>query len=80
MRNEGENIKVIRRCVRDGTLKQPFRAGPVNTSIRIDYAGNFLSKHCDVRPDKKFTWLFDKVDRGLYRLTKKQQAFCDRGY
>ena len=34
--------------------------------------GNFLPKHCDERPDEKFTWL-RSWGRGLYRLNSTQR-------
>ena len=79
--NEGKRtIRNIRRAVRSGTLSQPFRAADVNKAVDITFAGIFLSKHCDSRPDKKFTWLFNKVDRGLYELTSSQQMLSDGGF
>ena len=75
-----DNIKDIRDAVRRKKLPQPFRAAAVNVATGIDYAGKFLVKHCDQRPDKSMTWLFDRIGRGLYRLAKTQQALCDSGY
>ena len=77
MREEGDTIPAIRRAIRQGRLQQPFRAADVNAVLGIDYAGTFLSKHCDERPDKTFTWLFDRVGRGQYRLNHHQQALTD---
>jgi hypothetical protein len=77
--NEGETIKVIREAVRRRRLVQPFKAADVNEAIDIHWAGKFLPKHCDKRPDTKMTWLFDRVGRGLYRLTKEQQVLCNAG-
>ena len=70
-RNEGKKtIGEIRRAVKSGTLSQPFRAAVVNKAVGITFAGNFLSKHCDIRPDEAFTWLFDNVLDGIVKLTK----------
>lgn len=77
--DEGDNIQDIRDAVRRGKLTQPFRAAAVNAAIGIDYAGNFMAKHCDQRSDKSFTWLFDRVERGLYRLNQAQQAILTAG-
>ena len=79
MRTEGETIGAIREAVRRGRLAQPFRARAV-TAVGIDYAERFLQKHCDDRPDTSMTWLFDRVGRGLYRLTPSQQELADDGF
>ena len=71
---EGKTIQAIRLAIRQRTLQQPFRAADVNVALAIEYAAQFLSKHCDQRPDTGFTWLFDRVSRGLYRLNETQQA------
>ena len=78
MRTEGETIRAIREAVRRGELAQPFRARAV-TAAGIDYAGEFLPKHCDDRPNTSMTWLFDRVARGLYRLSPSQQELADGG-
>ncbi len=80
MRTEGETIRAIRGAVRRGRLAQPFRAGAVNAVVGIDYADHFLQKHCDDRPDTSVTWLFDRIGRGLYRLTPSQQGLADGGF
>ncbi len=80
MRTEGERIRAIRVAVRRGRLAQPFRAGAVNAAVGIDYAGKFLPKHCDDRPDTSMTWLFDRIGRGLYRLTPSQRGLADGGF
>ena len=80
MGTEGETIRAIREAVRRGRLAQPFRAGGVNVVVGIDYAGKFLPKHCDDRSDTSMTWLFDRVGRGLYRLTPSQQGLADGGF
>jgi hypothetical protein len=80
MRAEGDTIPAIRRAIRHRKLQQPFRAADVNVVLGIDYAGTFLSKHCDERSDKTFTWLFDRVGRGQYRLNDRQQAAMESGY
>ena len=79
MRVEGDTIPAIRGAIRQGRLQQPFRAADVNAVLGIDYAGTFLSKHCDERPDKGFTWLFDRVSRGRYRLNAVQHATMNDG-
>ncbi len=79
MGTEGETIRAIRGAVRQGRLAQPFRARAV-TAVGIDYAETFLQKHCDERPDTSMTWLFDRVGRGLYRLTPSQQGLADGGF
>ncbi len=76
---EGKTIEAIREAVRSSRLGQPFKAADVNKAIGIDWAGNFMPKHCDQRTDKNRTWLFDQINLGLYRLTKEQQARCDAG-
>jgi hypothetical protein len=78
-RFSSQTIKAIRIIVGKKGLVQPFRASDVNVALGIDWAGHFLPKHCDKRPDKKMTRLFDRVGRGLYRLTTEQQALCDAG-
>jgi hypothetical protein len=79
MRVEGDTIRAIRQAVHGARLRQPFRASDVNALLGINYAGTFLAKHCDERPDKTFTWLFDRVGRGQYRLNRGQQAAADAG-
>ena len=49
------------------------------TAVGIDYA-EFPQRHCDDRPDTSMTWLFDRVGRGLYRLTPSQQGLADDGF
>ena len=79
MGTEGETIWTIRRAVKQGRLVQPFRARAA-TAVGIDYAEAFLQKHCDDRPNTSMTWLFDRVGRGLYRLTPPQQKLADGGF
>ena len=72
--HEGKNIKAIRQAIRQGQLQEPFCATAVNQVLGINYAGVFLPKHCDQRPDRNgVTWLFDKVATGLYRLNESQR-------
>ena len=79
MVQEGETIQAIRSAVRRQALKQPFSAADVNQALRITFAGTFLAKHCDQRTDEAMTWLFDRTERGRYRLNPRQQDLCDRG-
>jgi hypothetical protein len=76
---EGRTIVAIRAMVRRGRLTQPFNAAAVNAALGIPYGGTFLAKHCDRRPDRAMTHLFDRVTEGRYRLTTQQQARCDAG-
>lgn len=77
--HEGETIQAIRAAIGRKALNQPFSAADVNSTLRIMFAGTFLPKHCDQRPDLKMTWLFDRTGRGRYRLNAAQQALCDAG-
>jgi hypothetical protein len=79
MHDEGKTIRDVRHAIRRGRLQQPFRAAAVNCQLKINYAGTFLSKHCDERPDRSFTWLFDRVGRGVYQLNRAQQAALNAG-
>ena len=79
MVQEGETIQAIRSAVRRQTLTQPFGATDVNKALRITFAGTFLPKHCDKRADETMTWLFDRTERGRYRLNTAQQALCHAG-
>ena len=63
---EGQTIRDIRSAVNTGRLQQPFRAADVNAILGIDWAGNFLAKHC--KGNGYTTELFVRVARGLYRL------------
>jgi hypothetical protein len=63
---EGQTIRDIRSAVNAGRLKEPFRAADINTLLGIDWAGNFLPKHCE--GNSYTTELFIRVGRGLYRL------------
>ena len=56
------------------------RAGAVSAAARIDYVGKFLPKHCDDCSDTSMTWLFDRIGRGLYRLTSSKQELADGGF
>jgi hypothetical protein len=67
MQSERETIRRIRQAVAAGHLKEPFRAGAVNSILNIGYAGVFLPKHRIGNPGG-FTELFLQVSRGLYRL------------
>jgi hypothetical protein len=79
MVQEGETIQAIRSAVRRQALKQPFSAADVNKALRITFAGTFLPKHCDQRADDTMTWLFDRTERGRYRLNAAQQKLCESG-
>jgi hypothetical protein len=65
---EGWTIRNIKRAVRNGRLKQPFRAADVNSSLGIDYAGVFLPQRCEGNPDRKLKLHFVRVSCGLYQL------------
>jgi len=55
----------IQDAVKSRTLPIEFRAAPVNSALGIDYAGNFLAKHCQTGSS---THLFNRISRGLYRI------------
>jgi hypothetical protein len=76
---EGQTIRAIRSAIRGKALTQPFGAADVNRALRITFAGTFLAKHCDQRPDEAMTWLFDRAAQGRYRLNASQQTLCDAG-
>jgi hypothetical protein len=60
-------MRRIREAIRNGSLKEPFRAADVNRALRIKYAGVFLPKHRVGNPGKN-TEHFVLLERGLYRL------------
>ena len=60
--------------------KPSTESDQAHTAVGIDYAEAFLQKHCDDRPNTSMTWLFDRVGRGLYRLTPSQQKLADGGF
>ena len=62
MRN---TIQHIRDKVKSGELPPQFRDAQVNKAIGIDWAGNFMAKHCKPRNGGVF---FVRISRGLYRL------------
>ncbi len=64
---ERETIRRIRELVRDGKLKQPFRAADTNKVLGVDWAGTFLPKHCVGNPGGN-SELFVRIARGTYRL------------
>ena len=64
---ERRTISDIRRAVRTGALKQPFRRNDVSKAIGRSLPPAFLPKHRVGNPDGE-TELFQQVDRGLYRL------------
>lgn len=68
----GNFIKAIRRAVKTGTLKQPFRAADVKKAVP-GFAKNtyhvFLPKHRSDNPDNQ-TELFERISPGLYRLIR----------
>jgi hypothetical protein len=50
----------------------------VNAVLGIGCGGQFLSKHCDERPDKRFTWLTAWAT-GYIASIRYQQAVTDAG-
>lgn len=66
----GRFIRAIRAAVRDGRLLEPFRAKDVKRACP-GFANKayhvFLPKHRRGNPGGN-TELFERVDRGLYRL------------
>ena len=75
-RREGETIREIRRAVRSGRLRQPFRAAAVNVALGITFAGNFMPKHRLGNTDGN-TELFRRVRSGEYCLAPDQQDLVD---
>jgi hypothetical protein len=67
---ERETMRRIREAIRNGSLKEPFRAADVNRALRIKYAGVFLPKHRVGNPGNN-TEHFVQLERGLYRLKAK---------
>jgi hypothetical protein len=65
---ERETMQAIRKARREGRIPCLFRARDVRKALKIDYAGNFLAKHCEGAPNREFHKYFVRVDRGLYRL------------
>lgn len=73
---ERETMRRIRKAVRDGRLKEPFRAADINKALGIDFAGVFLPKHRVGNPGmkgKKNTEHFVQIERGLYRLKTQHE-------
>jgi len=71
--NERRTMRGIREAIKNGRLKEPFRAADVNRALSIGYAGTFLPKHRIGNPGfkgKPFTAHFVQLERGLYRLRK----------
>ncbi|PCJ72100.1 MAG: hypothetical protein COA62_06015 [Rhodobiaceae bacterium] len=70
MENHGKFIGKIRKEVSSGKLAEPFRSTDVEKSCpgfaKSTYT-TFLAKHSVGNPGKT-TELFERVDRGLYRL------------
>jgi hypothetical protein len=63
---ERETIRKIREAVRSGELPTSFRGADINKLLGIDWAGNFLAKHCV--GNGYTTEHFVRISRGLYRL------------
>lgn len=55
----------IQDAVKSKKLPAEFRAAQVNRILGIDYAGNFLAKHCQTGSS---THLFNRISRGLYKI------------
>jgi hypothetical protein len=69
-KREGRFIREIRKAVREGWLKEPFRANDVRLAVPgfADKTYNvFLPKHRIGNPDEN-TELFVQIKKGLYRL------------
>jgi hypothetical protein len=66
---EGQTIRLIRDAVAGGRVPVQFRAADINNALAIRFAGTFLPKHCNGNPGNNSV-LFNKLDRGLYRLKK----------
>lgn len=59
-------MRLIRRAIRDGRLKEPMRGADLNRALGITWGGNFLAKHCFGTGSS--TTRFVRVSGGLYRL------------
>ena len=70
MNRSGKFIKEIRQAVKEGGLKEPFRARDIRNAVP-GYAYKtyqvFLPKHRRGNPGGE-TELFEQVAKGLYRL------------
>ena len=70
MKHERDLIREIRRAVREGRLKEPFRAGdiiPAGIGCASSTPGTFLPKHRVGNPGGN-SELFVRVAPGEYRL------------
>lgn len=55
----------IQDAIKSRKLPTEFRATQVNRVLGIDYAGNFLAKHCQTGSS---THLFNRISKGLYKI------------
>ena len=64
-------MKRIHALAAAGRLPVAFRAKLLDQLLGIDWAGNFLPKHCE-GTNGPFTVHFVRVARGLYSLKKSK--------
>lgn len=64
---ERDTIRLIRQALKSGRLGSRFTPSDVNRSLSIHWAGTFLPKHRVGNPGK-YTEMFVREDRGVYRL------------
>ena len=65
-----EKMKRIHALDAAGKLPPTFNAALLNKLLGVDWAGDFLPKHCE--GNLRNTVLFERVARGVYSLKKSK--------